>query len=206
MLDFQSASRRAEACFAFYVNFEPSAVVCPIAISNSFNQNPQCLISKFLFPYSQSRNGTQVSIDTRSCAPHRAFVDKSRVFYRLFVTRPILYNDTRNTHLINFDWPIDFVHEHPTWKKTNGSCRPLLVQPWHKVRADRGLTCQNEEEEANQCAVTEVEDTRSEAPKTDTTKPIDHCICKNIACGSPSGVESPPLPVIVLAAEQKVNQ
>lgn len=75
-----------------------------------------------------------------------------------------------------------------------------------KIRADRRLTCQNEEEEADQCTVTEVEDSRSQTPKTDITKPIDHCICEDVACGSPGGVESPPLPVIVLAAKQEVNQ
>lgn len=75
-----------------------------------------------------------------------------------------------------------------------------------RTRADRGLTCQNEEEEAYQCAVTEVEYTRRQAPKTDVTKPIDHCICKNIACRGPGSVEGSPLPVIVLTAKQKVNQ
>ena len=70
----------------------------------------------------------------------------------------------------------------------------------NQVQAGQGFTCQYEEEEADQRAVTEIKYTRSKAPKAEVTKPIEHRMRKHITCGGSRGCKRPPLPMIVLTA------
>lgn len=69
-----------------------------------------------------------------------------------------------------------------------------------------GLTGQNEEEEAYQCTIPNVKHGRSKAAEADPSNPVDECICKNISSRGSRGRERPPLPVVVLATEEKVHK
>lgn len=69
-----------------------------------------------------------------------------------------------------------------------------------------GLTCQYEKEETQQCTITHIQDPTCEISEAQVSNPVEHCIRKYISSAGASSPERPPLPVVVLAAEQKVYE
>ena len=66
------------------------------------------------------------------------------------------------------------------------------------------LTCQDEYQESHQRRVTDVKDSTRQAPEANPCRPEAECVEEDITPCHSSTKESPPLPAVVLGAEQKV--
>lgn len=67
------------------------------------------------------------------------------------------------------------------------------------------LTSQDKEQEANQQTIPHIQDPRREASEAQFADPVQQRVGEHIEGTCPSRTESPPLPVVILTAEQEVD-
>lgn len=93
-------------------------------------------------------------------------------------------------------------------RRSQSSLYECPVNQLHSARQRRDvkLTGENEEQKADEQAVPQIEHPGSNAPKAKFADPVDQSVGKNIASRSPSGRKRPPLPVVVFAAEEEVDE
>ena len=75
-----------------------------------------------------------------------------------------------------------------------------------KVTVGVTLTCQNKEQEAQQCAVPKIQNGTGKSRKAQIVDPVYQCIDENITSASSSCQERSPLPMIILFAQKEVDK
>ena len=68
------------------------------------------------------------------------------------------------------------------------------------------LTCQDKEQEAQQCAVPKIQNGTGKAREAQVVDPVYQCIYENIASASSSCQERSPLPMVILFAQKEVDK
>lgn len=99
----------------------------------------------------------------------------------------------------------------PSWRKIQWNL--VEVSEWligldwiGRKKGKKGHTSQNKDNESNQCGIAHIQHGPRDPPKADSSCPEQQSVEEHVAAGHASTAKCPPMPLVVLATEQEVDQ